>query len=62
MRLIKEIVCEALDNALEGGYDQSRMPVDEVCQELLSYCGDLEDLEVEDIRDHVTAWQARRTQ
>lgn len=62
MRLIKEIVHEALDNALEGGYDRRLLPADEVSVDLLIYCSDLEDLEVEDIIEHVKDWQNRRAQ
>lgn len=62
MRLLREIVHEALNNALEGGYDQSAQPTDEVCVDLISCCAELDDLEVEDIRDHVQTWQNRKNQ
>jgi hypothetical protein len=57
MASIRERVFEALDNAYENGYDLRAWPASETMMDLLTYCGDLDGLEADEVLPHVIAWQ-----
>lgn len=57
---VRTSVFEALDNALENGYDPRLQPTEEVAVELTSFDADLEDFEPATLVEHVEAWKASK--
>jgi len=56
--LIRESVYEALENALQNGFDPLESTVGENVQDLLSYDANLERCYAHEVLPHVEAWMA----
>jgi hypothetical protein len=53
---VRERVFEALDNAVENGYALDEWAASEVADDLLTYCADLEGLDVDDVLPFIIEW------
>ena len=60
MKNLKELVFEALDNALEGDADFRDYDPKSVADDLVMYDDGLEDVEPKLLVEHVVAWQESR--
>lgn len=56
---LREIVHEALDNAVANGYPPSD-DVDENVRDLQDMCADVEDVDTAEVEIYVKEWLARR--
>jgi len=56
MENLAKLVSEALDNALDNGYDLSKMTLEQIADDLLEFDADLEGCTAEQLIPHIQAW------
>ena len=57
VELPADIVASALNTAMEGGYDLSDWPVEDICLDLIAYAYDCGEATVEQLTPLVQAWK-----
>ena len=60
--VMQKVVWEALDNATDNGIFANEMKEhtsDEIAEDLITYCADLEDVSIHDLIPHIDSWKVK---